>query len=523
MEINPADGLERPHRISTTAGWDTGTYAYDGAGNIHRIGTENFRYDRLSRLVSGQVKVGVSLRAQTAAFDVYGNITSLTTNGSVQSTPTDPTTNRLQSPLASYDGGGNVTVLDYGSERYEYSYDGTNMMKYLKSDTGLARTFLYSADDERVVQLDCETAGCGVDDAKHTWSLRGLGAEVLRTYTLARGGGWNWERDYVHRGGQSLASVGPSGTLHFHPDHLGTPRQLTRSTGAQESLHSYYPFGQEATNIAQDDVTLKFTGHERDSNDNTVKGHLDYMHARFCSANLGRFNSPDPIPMHQSATRNAQRWNRYLYAAGNPLKFTDPSGLYIVVPGAKIRADGEDELEAVQQALIEAQRSDLADRLILDVVDGEVRIAYAGNVDDLTGSGNATAALIGETIKTQERVALDITTSSLSEFGGARTYSAGVAKGGVPEIDIRINPGEVSSTIVPGTPTAGPLAGANVGLGVSLGTAVVHEFGHASGYLLYNMPRIGTNTSSDALYYENLHRELLAKPGGGAPLKRTRH
>jgi len=165
----------------------------------------------------------------------------------------------------------------------------------------------------------------------------------------------------------------------------------------------------------------------------------------------------------------------------------------------------------------------LADRLILDVVDGEVRIAYAGNVDDLTGSGNATAALIGETIKTQERVALDITTSSLSEFGGARTYSAGVAKGGVPEIDIRINPGEVSSTIVPGTPTAGPLAGANVGLGVSLGTAVVHEFGHASGYLLYNMPRIGTNTSSDALYYENLHRELLAKPGGGAPLKRTRH
>jgi len=41
MAINSADGLERPYQISTTADWDTGTYAYDGAGNIHRIGVWN--------------------------------------------------------------------------------------------------------------------------------------------------------------------------------------------------------------------------------------------------------------------------------------------------------------------------------------------------------------------------------------------------------------------------------------------------------------------------------------------------
>jgi RHS repeat-associated protein len=241
----------------------------------------------------------------------------------VQSTPTDPTTNRLQSPLASYDGGGNVTVLDYGSERYEYAYDGTNMMKYLVSDTGLARTFLYTAGDERVVQLDCETASCGVDDAKHTWTLRGKGAESLRIYTYRPGREWEWSKDYIHRNGKSVAAVSANGVSHLHPDHLGTPRQITRSGGGQESLHSYYPFGQEATGAAQDDIGLKFTGHERDSNDGRAKGTLDYMHARFCSPAAGRFLSIDRA---QGDPRMPQSWGRYTYSYGNPARYVDPDG-----------------------------------------------------------------------------------------------------------------------------------------------------------------------------------------------------
>jgi RHS repeat-associated protein len=254
----------------------------------------------------------------------------------VQSTPTDPTTNRLQSPLASYDGGGNVTVLDYGSERYEYTYDGTSMMKYLASDTGLARTFLYTAGDERAVQLDCETAGCGVDDATHTWTLRGTGAESLRIYTYRPGREWEWSKDYVHRNGKSVAAVSAGGVSHLHPDHLGTPRQITRSGGGQESLHSYYPFGQEATGAAQDDIVLKFTGHERDSNDGRPKGALDYMHARYCSPGLGRFVAVDP-KSQRKPTMTSQRWNRYMYAAGDPVRLIDPNGRDVFYDNAKDR------------------------------------------------------------------------------------------------------------------------------------------------------------------------------------------
>jgi RHS repeat-associated protein len=168
-----------------------------------------------------------------------------------------------------------------------------------------------------------------VDAAKHTWTLRGPGAESLRIYTYRPGREWEWSKDHIHRNGKSFAAVSTNGVSHLHPDHLGTPRQITRSGGGQEALHSYYPFGQEATGVAQDDIVLKFTGHERDSNDNRPKGALDYMHARFCNPTLGRFLSIDPAPqLGRSRTLQiSQTWNRFVYANNNPLKYLDPDGL----------------------------------------------------------------------------------------------------------------------------------------------------------------------------------------------------
>ena len=53
------------------------------------------------------------------------------------------------------------------------------------------------------------------------------------------------------------------------------------------------------------------------------------MHARFYSPHLGRFMSTDPVG---GATRVPQSWNRYAYTLGNPIKFTDPQGLFPYFP-----------------------------------------------------------------------------------------------------------------------------------------------------------------------------------------------
>jgi RHS repeat-associated protein len=49
----------------------------------------------------------------------------------------------------------------------------------------------------------------------------------------------------------------------------------------------------------------------------------DYMHQRYYSPGLARFVSVDPV---LGSTGSSQSWNRYSYAANNPLKFVDPNG-----------------------------------------------------------------------------------------------------------------------------------------------------------------------------------------------------
>ncbi len=87
------NGMRRPASYATTGPttWSSGAYAYDGAGNVTAIGGSSFTYDLVSRLTSGSVstaRTGTgSLKTQSATFDPYGNLTTLTTNGCRCSTP----------------------------------------------------------------------------------------------------------------------------------------------------------------------------------------------------------------------------------------------------------------------------------------------------------------------------------------------------------------------------------------------------------------------------------------------------
>jgi RHS repeat-associated protein len=55
---------------------------------------------------------------------------------------------------------------------------------------------------------------------------------------------------------------------------------------------------------------------------------LDFAEARYFSSVQGRFTSPDP-QLSSGAVIDPQSWNRYSFTLNNPLKYTDPSGLYV--------------------------------------------------------------------------------------------------------------------------------------------------------------------------------------------------
>ena len=312
-DVDP-DAMRRPRRIRFAGGgtnhYISGTYLYDGAGNITRTGNDRYLHDKVSRLVSGTVKQ-FGNTTQTYAYDTYGSLQSITTDGVVRATPTAPSTNRLTG--ATYDASGNVIQEGTSS----YGYDAFNLMVD-STIGGSRRAYVYTADDERIaVATTVPLVG--------TWKVRDLDGQVLREFREAPspGANFSWTRDYVRRDGQLLAKVEPApvDTQHMHLDHLGSVRMVTDGSGSVVSTHHYYPFGEEAT--ASGTEPMKFTGHERDLYGGGSLD-LDYMHARYCSPVMGRFLSTDPIDSGRPAA--PQTWNRYAYGRNNPLKFVDPDG-----------------------------------------------------------------------------------------------------------------------------------------------------------------------------------------------------
>jgi RHS repeat-associated protein len=333
------DAMARPASIASVRGtttlWSTGGYRYDGSGNVAKIGSAWFTYDRVSRLASATLFDGASgggaQITQSYTVDPYGNITAI--GGTVsRNTPTSPWTNRLNGTGATYDTAGNLKTWNGAT----YEWDAFNQMSRMVNGTE-DWTYMYTADDERLWSFKPGMAG--TIPRADRFTLRGLDGKVLRETVTS---GYNWAaatvEDYVYRGGQLLAAETAQGTQHFHLDHLGTPRLITNGSGQQMSYHLYYPFGEEATAFNQDTERMKFTGHERDLASLAGAGDdLDYMHARFCSPLTGRFLSTDPKLNGPAATQSPQLWNRFSYAAGNPMKLIDPDGrdamVFVVGPG----------------------------------------------------------------------------------------------------------------------------------------------------------------------------------------------
>jgi|GEM_PF-4453370 len=151
-------------------------------------------------------------------------------------------------------------------------------------------------------------------------------------------------------------------------DHLGTPRMVIDQTGNLAGIkrHDYLPFGEEVgagvggrmtqQGYVAGNVRQKFTTKERDGETN-----LDYFVARYYSATMGRFISPDEFaggpdklfdfvdeasenPTFYADLDDPQTLNKYQYCYNNPLAYVDPDGHLAHIPsfdGEKGRKDPE--------------------------------------------------------------------------------------------------------------------------------------------------------------------------------------
>ncbi len=309
-------------KLGPTTKWTSGTYGYDGAGNVTAIGGSTFRYDPQSRLTLANVRttpLGTDGgQQQRFVYDGFGNLQEIQ-GAQGLATPTNSATNRLSAPMAAYDSRGNLT----GWGGAEYRWDPFNLMARMRTSTE-DWIYLYTADDERVVAR--KAAGFPVN----RWTIRGVDNKVLSAFREEEPAPgqtvWFTEARYFYHGSQLISAITPEGVRHYHLDHLGSPRLVTDASGNQVAFHTYFPYGGEATPQNQDYEPMKFTGHERDLNSiGGIGDDLDYMHARFHSPVVGRFLSVDSFPPYAA---RPQEWNRYSYVTGNPITLVDPFGLF---------------------------------------------------------------------------------------------------------------------------------------------------------------------------------------------------
>jgi RHS repeat-associated protein len=105
-------------------------------------------------------------------------------------------------------------------------------------------------------------------------------------------------------------------SAYFLGDALGSVRQLVDGSGAVILAKSYEPYGEVLWSEGETASSYGYTAEMQN-------GDLVYLRARYYRSYLNQFIQADTI---EPSLSQPQLWNRYSYAGGNPVRFTDPSG-----------------------------------------------------------------------------------------------------------------------------------------------------------------------------------------------------
>jgi RHS repeat-associated protein len=327
-------------------------YSFDGTNNVTAVAdsrpdrtaqndqSQNFSYDSLYRLTGvngtyGQINygynsVGNMVRQTSTVDDTRLNLGemgygtgdagpyALTTAGG-RSYGYDANGNRTGDGVAVYNWNPRdwLESVTQGENRSTYGYDSEGMrVRQTVTSGDTAVTTLYIGEHAEV--RGSTFVRYVLDDQKRVAQER-----------------VPFERSRLLTGFSDSRQVPTNvGERHWYfADHLGSTSLLLDAEGLVTSEVVYYPYGLTRYERNGADAPYRFTGKELD-----VSG-LSYFGARYYDALTGRFISVDPLYAEKSArgVEQPHRLNTYLYALGNPLKYTDP--------------DGRDALDVVHTAL----------------------------------------------------------------------------------------------------------------------------------------------------------------------------
>lgn len=349
--------LDQRYRVSSTdlAGVDSQSYTWTPDDNLERVvngGVDAFwnpgffyTHDALDRtLTSSRLDFWNVGHANYDLNGDLGKISQIIVTEQYLEEPVilrnytyAPQTNRLVQIQHSYNGqgqlhpvtsdsSGNLTGSSMLTKGYEY--DSLNQLRRVypagSSGTTVA-LYDFNPFGERARK---QTSSGGVTQvALYSYLPDGklLGETIFNNNVLAE------QRDYVWMDETPVAmhvtKLNASGvptadqTYYLHADHLNTPRRATNAAGAAVWLlggdgEFFYGEGYYWNSSALiSPINLRFPGQYFDE-----EARLHYNYYRHYWPQAGRYMQHDPIGLDGGL-------NPYLYANGNPVRYTDPSGL----------------------------------------------------------------------------------------------------------------------------------------------------------------------------------------------------
>jgi RHS repeat-associated protein len=325
---------------TTPTGWlvQDLTYTYDSVGNITSIidrsiggnaATTTYLYDNLYRLVrASTTEAEGNPFVETYAYNAVGNLTNKSNvgnylyqgnTGSLYANPHAPTS--VNGVTYSYDRNGNLATTSAGvTNVWDYRNRLTSTV-----NSGITTTYAYDINEQRVTK----TVG-GITTRYPSTRYEVAGATTTK---------------HVYAGDSLLASITTTAssvpkTSYTHPDHLGSTHVITDDLGTSTNITTYRPYGaiHTATNTTAFIPQNQYIGQDRDQ-----QADLSYLNARYYRANNGQFLSQDPVFLNVGNARNLQNLtkkeqtqilldpsdlNSYAYARNNPLRYSDPNGLW---------------------------------------------------------------------------------------------------------------------------------------------------------------------------------------------------
>jgi len=159
------------------------------------------------------------------------------------------------------------------------------------------------------------------------WSRRGARRTPEIVYgpgggKLALMNGQTLSKAFVPLPAGATAVYTASGLAYYrHADWLGSARLASTPSRGVYYDGAYAPYGESYAESGTTDRS--FTGQNQD----TVAGLYDFMFRQY-HAVQGRWISPDPAGLGAVNPASPQSWNRYAYVSNNPLRLTDPLGLF---------------------------------------------------------------------------------------------------------------------------------------------------------------------------------------------------